>query len=65
MQDLLHSILIGISLLMIVEGFLPFLAPDIWRKVMIKAIASSDFNLRFLGVVSMLLGLCLLYFIRG
>jgi len=65
MQELLHSLLVSISLLMILEGVLPFLAPDIWRKIMIKAITSSDFNLRLLGVISIFLGLCLLYFIRG
>lgn len=65
MQELLQSLLIGASLLMIVEGILPFLAPDLWRRVMLKAIQSSDVNLRMLGLVSMILGLCLLYFVRN
>lgn len=65
MQELLHSLLIGISLLMIVEGVLPFLAPNIWRKVMLKAVNSSNLNLRILGAVSMFIGLSLLYFARG
>ena len=65
MQELLQSLLIGASLLMIVEGVLPFLAPDLWRKIMLKAVRSSDTNLRFLGLMSMILGLSLLYFVRN
>ncbi|ETX10358.1 hypothetical protein MUS1_15695 [Marinomonas ushuaiensis DSM 15871] len=65
MQELLQSLLVGVSLLLIVEGFLPFLAPKLWRKIMEKAIASSDFNLRILGVVSMILGLALLLLTRS
>lgn len=64
MQELLQSLLIGASLLMIFEGVLPFLNPSLWRQLMYKAINSSDTNLRILGFFSMLLGLCLLYFVR-
>jgi len=65
MQELLQSLLVGVSLLLIVEGFLPFLTPNIWRKIMVKAIASSDLNLRILGAVSMFLGLMLLLLTRS
>lgn len=65
MQELLQSLLVGVSLLLIVEGVLPFLAPNVWRKIMEKAIASSDFNLRIIGVVSMFLGLILLLLTRS
>lgn len=65
MQELLQSLLIGVSLLLIAEGILPFLAPQLWRKVMAKAVASSDLNLRILGVVSMFLGLMLLLLTRS
>ncbi|TBR44722.1 DUF2065 domain-containing protein [Marinomonas agarivorans] len=64
MQELLQSLLIGASLLMIFEGILPFISPKLWRQLMHKAIQSSDANLRILGIASMLLGLCLLYFVR-
>ena len=65
MQELLQSLLVGASLLLIAEGVLPFLAPSLWRDIMAKAIASSDLNLRILGAVSMFLGLVMLYFIRS
>ena len=65
MQELLQSLLIGVSLLLIAEGILPFLAPQLWRRMMVKALASSDLNLRILGVVSMFLGLMLLLLTRS
>jgi uncharacterized protein len=65
MHELFQSLLVGISLLLVVEGVLPFLMPDVWRKIMIKAVSSSSFNLRILGAVSMFLGLLLLYIVRS
>ncbi|PYF84455.1 MULTISPECIES: DUF2065 domain-containing protein [Marinomonas] len=65
MQELLQSLLVGVSLLLIAEGFLPFLVPNVWREIMVKAIASSDLNLRILGAVSMFLGLMLLLLTRS
>lgn len=65
MQELLHSLLVGFSLLLIAEGVLPFLKPNLWREMMVKAIASSDTNLRVLGAVSMFLGLMLLLLTRS
>lgn len=65
MQELLQSILVGVSLLLIAEGILPFLAPHLWREIMVKAIASSDVNLRILGAISMFLGLILLLLTRS
>ena len=65
MQELLHSLLVGFSLLLIAEGVLPFLAPNLWREIMVRAIASSDNNLRVLGAVSMFLGLTLLLLTRS
>ncbi|MBJ7553261.1 hypothetical protein MSP8887_02763 [Marinomonas spartinae] len=65
MQELLQSLLIGVSLLLIAEGILPFLAPNLWREIMVRALAGSDLNLRILGAVSMFLGLTLLLLTRS
>ncbi|MCZ2723083.1 DUF2065 domain-containing protein [Marinomonas sp. 15G1-11] len=65
MHELLLSLLVGVSLLLIVEGFLPFLAPDAWRKLMLKVVSTSDANVRIIGAVSMFLGLLLLYIVRS
>ena len=65
MQELLSSLLVGVSLLLIAEGLLPFLAPNLWREMMVKAIANPDFNLRVFGAISMFLGLILLLLTRS
>ncbi|MCW4631539.1 DUF2065 family protein [Marinomonas rhodophyticola] len=49
MQELLQSLLVGVSLLLIAEGVLPFLAPNVWREIMVKAIASLRFEFAHSG----------------
>lgn len=44
------------ALLLIVEGILPFAAPGIWRETFRKLIEMSDGQLRFVGLISMALG---------
>ena len=44
------------ALLLIVEGILPFAAPGIWRNTFRKLIEMSDGQLRFVGLISMALG---------
>lgn len=59
-----HEAGIAISLLFILEGVLPFLAPDTWRNWMRRMADESDRSLRMVGLVSMLLGLLFLYLIN-
>ena len=44
------------ALLLIIEGILPFAAPRIWRETFRKLIDMSDGQLRFIGLISMALG---------
>jgi hypothetical protein len=44
------------ALLLILEGILPFAAPRIWRDTFRKLIEMSDGQLRFVGLISMALG---------
>jgi uncharacterized protein YjeT (DUF2065 family) len=44
------------ALLLIVEGILPFAAPRIWRDTFRKLIDMNDGQLRFIGLISMVLG---------
>ena len=48
------------ALMLVFEGLLPFLSPTTWREVFAKALRLSDWQLRFLGLSSMLVGLLLL-----
>ena len=52
------------ALLLIVEGILPFAAPGIWRETFSKLIDMSDGQLRFIGLISMTLGVASLIVIH-
>ncbi len=44
------------ALLLILEGVLPFAAPRIWRETFRKLTDMSDGQLRFIGLLSMAIG---------
>ena len=50
----------ALALMLVFEGLLPFLSPAPWRAVSERAIALSDGQIRFIGLVSMLIGAGLL-----
>ena len=54
----------AIALVLIIEGMLPFLSPDGWRQAMIQAGKLPDKTLRTIGLVSMVLGVVVLYISR-
>jgi len=47
--------------MLIIEGVLPFVMPGVWRDTFRRLIAMSDGQIRFIGLISMLAGLLLLY----
>ena len=49
------------ALMLVVEGLLPLLNPQFWRRVFERAMQMSDGQIRFLGLVSVLAGLALLW----
>lgn len=59
------NLLLALALMLVIEGMLPFLLPAVWRETFRRLIEMSDGQLRFIGMSSMLLGLLLLYFVRG
>ena len=56
--------LIGLALMLVIEGIMPFLFPAMWRDAFRKLVLLSDGQLRFVGISSMLAGLLLLYFVK-
>lgn len=56
--------LVALGLVFVIEGLLPFLAPHVWRRLMAQMVIQNDKTLRIFGLVSMLIGLGLLYFIH-
>lgn len=55
---------IALSLLLVLEGILPFLWPRGWRESVITLLQLDDRGLRAIGLASMLLGVSLLYWLR-
>ncbi len=56
--------LLGLAMMLVIEGLLPFLTPNLWRETFSKLVTLSDGQLRFVGMTSMIGGLLLLYWIK-
>jgi uncharacterized protein len=59
------TFLMALALMLILEGVLPFIAPNLWRETFRKITQMSDGQIRFVGLSSMLVGLLLLLWIRS
>jgi len=51
------SLLAAIALVFVLEGFLPLVAPRLWRETFTRMLALSDGQLRFIGLAAVLFGL--------
>jgi hypothetical protein len=60
-----ESLLAALALVLVVEGLLPFLAPRLWRESFRKLVELSDGQLRFIGLVSIAVGLIGFWLIRN
>lgn len=56
--------LLGFAMMLVIEGLMPFMFPDIWRESFRKLVSLSDGQLRFVGISTMLCGLLMLYWIK-
>ena len=59
------TLLMALALMLILEGALPFLAPNLWRDTFRRITQMSDGQIRFVGLSSMLVGLLLLLWLRA
>ncbi len=61
----MRSVLLSaFALMLVVEGLLPLLAPKAWREMFRRILEFNDGQIRFIGLLSMLTGLALLYFVH-
>jgi uncharacterized protein YjeT (DUF2065 family) len=58
MTDILVA---AIALMLVIEGILPFTAPKLWRETFRTLIEMSDGQIRFAGLISMMIGLVILF----
>jgi uncharacterized protein YjeT (DUF2065 family) len=59
------DLLAALALLLVLEGLLPFLAPNRYREYLLEMSRFPARNLRIMGLVFMILGLLLLTWVRG
>ncbi|HEX7557852.1 MAG TPA: DUF2065 domain-containing protein [Usitatibacter sp.] len=58
MTDLVFA---ALALMLVIEGILPFTSPRLWRETFKRLIEMTDGQIRFAGLMSMLLGLVVLF----
>ena len=51
---------IAISLVLVIEGILPFLYPERWRRLVAQMAMVDNKSMRIIGLISMLCGIGLL-----
>ena len=64
-MDVADSLLAAFALVLVVEGLLPLFAPRLWRDGFRKLTELSDGQLRFIGLVSIAIGLAGFGWIRA
>ncbi|MEK7321625.1 MAG: DUF2065 domain-containing protein [Pseudomonadota bacterium] len=59
-----HELLIGLALMLVIEGVIPFLSPALMRLALSTMAQMDDRALRLSGLLSMVIGVILLYLLR-
>ncbi len=59
-----QELLIAVALMLVIEGILPFLSPKKMRGILLKMLEMDDKSLRISGLMSMLIGVIMLYVLR-
>lgn len=63
-MELWRQLIIAFSLMLVLEGIVPFLYPQRWRQLVAKLSEIDNRQLRISGLLSMLSGVVLLYLIN-
>ena len=58
------TLLLAFALMLVIEGFLPFVAPKVWRETFRRVTDLSDGQIRFIGLSSLLLGVLMFAVLR-
>ncbi|MFZ9053474.1 MAG: DUF2065 domain-containing protein [Woeseiaceae bacterium] len=59
------EILTAVALLLVIEGMLPFVRPGRYKQMVAQIVRLSDNQLRLFGLAAMIIGLLLLFVVRG
>lgn len=58
------TLLLAFALMLVIEGFLPFVAPKVWRDTFRRVTELSDGQIRFIGLSSVLVGVLMFIVLR-
>jgi len=58
------DILTAIALYMMIEGLIPFVGPQYFRRAVVRISEMDDNQLRMTGLMTLAAGLVLFYFVR-
>jgi uncharacterized protein YjeT (DUF2065 family) len=61
---LLHSLWVASALMLVIEGIMPFINPTAFRRALIQMSGMSDQQLRTIGLLCMIFGVVLLYWVN-
>jgi len=61
---MLHDLIVAVGLVLVIEGILPFINPNGFRKALLMLSQFDDATVRFVGITSMLCGVLILYAIN-
>lgn len=59
-----HDLAVAVCLMLVLEGIMPFLAPQRWRKMLLLLDQIDDNTMRIIGLASMLTGTLILLLIN-
>ena len=59
-----QELLVAVALMLVIEGILPFLSPTTMRGILLRMLEMDDKSLRISGLMSMLIGVIMLYILR-
>lgn len=60
-----EGLLVALAIVMILEGALPFVSPRLWRDTFSKLIELSDGQIRFVGLIAIVVGVVALLILRN
>ncbi len=59
-----NDLWVAMALMLVLEGIMPFLSPDRLRRVLVAVIQMDNRSMRTAGLISMVAGVVLLYWVR-
>lgn len=65
MNETLEWLIASFSLLLVLEGIMPFASPATWKNAMTKMLLTDDKSLRLTGLLLMLTGSLTLWYIHN